>query len=68
MKTQRREFLKMTGLAGLGFLGRGGSKGYAAQPGSCTNSDIPDMPRRIEEYARTRKQPFNMSGYAAPPI
>ena len=68
MNTQRREFLKMTGLAGLGFLGGGSSKGYAAQVGSCGNSDIPDMPQRIEEYARTHKQRFNMSGYAAPPI
>ncbi|QNL52030.1 Gfo/Idh/MocA family oxidoreductase [Olivibacter sp. SDN3] len=59
MHTKRRDFLKLTGLTGLGllsqpFIGK-------ANPGTPTaSSDFPGSPNR--------QQTFNMSGYAAPKL
>ena len=65
MKTRRRSFLKLTGLAGLSIFSDRASKGYAAESGNRGQSDIP---RQIQAYEEIHKQRFNMSGYAAPPI
>jgi hypothetical protein len=55
MKTNRRDFLKLAGLAGAGIAGAGLS-GCAARTGD-------SAPFR---YSHTQR--FNMSGYAAPPL
>ncbi|MHC4476668.1 MAG: Gfo/Idh/MocA family protein [Planctomycetota bacterium] len=65
MKTKRRDFLKLTGLAGLSIFSRGASKGYTSEP---ENPDKSDIGRLNTDYERTHKQRFNMSGYAAPKI
>jgi len=65
MKAKRRDFLKWTGLAGLGVFSECTSKGYAAQTEKLGKADIP---HKIEAYGKSRTQRFNMSGYAAPPI
>lgn len=52
MKNNRRDFLKWTGLAGLGLAGSPLIKGFAPGPG----------------YQEPRKQRFNMSGFAAPKL
>src|SRR5882762_11814774 len=61
MKSNRRNFLKLSGLAGLGLVGGTMVKGYPAHSEhsagpdlSVVNSDHPDH--------------FNMSGYAAPKL
>jgi hypothetical protein len=55
MKTNRRDFLKIAGLAGAGLVGAGLS-GCAARSGD-------SVPFRYDHTQR-----FNMSGYAAPPL
>lgn len=52
MKNNRRDFLKRTGLAGLGLAGSSLMSGLALAP----------------DLQKSRKQRFNMSGYAAPKI
>lgn len=59
MKNKRREFLKMTGLAGFGVAGGGMLKGFGATPDK--NANGADM--RL-----SHPQKFNMSGYAAPKL
>lgn len=54
---QRREFLKATGLAGLGFMGAG----------SVFGQDTEKLPEAIRKY-NGGPQVFNMSGYAAPKL
>jgi len=56
MKNSRRDFIKLTGLAGLGLAGP-----LATTGGSVTSSQQ-DKPKQ------THEQRFNMSGYAAPKI
>lgn len=57
MDNNRRNFLKITGLAGLGVAGGGLLQSFAAEPESVTH------------IARTGSvQTFNMSGYAAPKL
>lgn len=51
----RRDFLKLSGLAGMGLVGAGIS-GFAQ----------PDLDKVLHESKRQRQQRFNMSGYAAP--
>lgn len=52
MKTNRREFIKMSGIAGLGLAGTSGvTTGNSGQ-----------------ELTKSRLTPFNMCGYAAPKI
>jgi len=55
MKNKRRDFLKMTGIAGLSLAGGGIMKSYASES---MNHD----------YEKKRIQHFNMSGYSAPKI
>ena len=65
MKNERREFLKITGLAGLGVLGGSGTGGHASE---ARNDDEAGRGGRIDEAPQPRVQRFNMSGYAAEPI
>jgi len=53
MKNNRRDFLKKSGLAGLGIAGAFSSPGY-------TGVEAP--------FRQTNQQRFNMSGYAAPKL
>lgn len=54
---QRREFLKSTGLAGLGLLGAGGALAGSFQT----------LPHE-STYGNSRIQSFNMCGFAAPKL
>lgn len=56
MKNNRRSFLKFTGLTGLGLLGTGAMKGFAAE-------SVFKQPDEILQPQR-----FNMSGYSAPKL
>lgn len=58
MKNNRRNFLKLTGLAGLSVTGGSILKGFAAEPGHQSNP----------HKAATIDQQFNMCGYAAPKL
>ncbi|SIS95852.1 Gfo/Idh/MocA family protein [Belliella pelovolcani] len=58
MSNKRREFLKISGLAGLGLFGTGMSNFSSAE----------EMERLPELIKRKRVQHFNMSGFAAPKL
>ncbi len=58
MSNKRREFLKISGLAGLGLFGTGMSNFSSAE----------EMERLPELIKRKRIQHFNMSGFAAPKL
>lgn len=58
MSNNRREFLKLSGLAGLGLIGTGLSSFKSAE----------EMERLPEMIKRKRIQHFNMSGFAAPKL
>src|SRR5690625_4688052 len=58
MKNNRRDFLKATGLTGMGILGAGFLRGASAGPSSFLDMSKHDR----------GKQHFNMSGYAAPKL
>lgn len=61
MKNNRRNFLKKSGLIGLGLVGAG------TLPGCTTKSANVNTQNSTEsKYKLTNKQTFNMSGYAAP--
>ena len=65
MKNNRRNFLKLTGMAGLSVAGAGFLKGMTA------GSEKPDQPtdmNLLEQVAKQRSQKFNMSGFGAPKI
>lgn len=64
MKNNRRDFLKLGGLAGLTIAGGGFLKGYANE-GEHTTSDINKL---INSRGTSRQKTFNMSGFAAPKI
>ncbi|MFA6944677.1 MAG: Gfo/Idh/MocA family oxidoreductase [Pedobacter sp.] len=60
MKNNRRDFLKLSSLAGLGIAGGGMLQGFAAET---------HKPNPVDSlYGRSGIQSFNMSGYAAPKI
>lgn len=61
MKSNRRNFLKISGLAGMGLVG-------ACAPEAKNVSNVSNMDKVRELSARTRTQEFNMSGYAAPKL
>ncbi len=65
MKANRREFLKITGAAGLGLAG--GSILNSCAPESMKENNQ-NLPKAIEEYEKSYKQHFNMSGFAAEKI
>lgn len=60
MKSNRRKFLKLSGLAGVGL----------ATATACTSEKkvVSNLERIREQAVRQRKQVFNMSGYAAPKL
>ena len=60
MKNNRRDFLKIGSLAGLGLAGAGVMKGFASE----TEQSNP----MNSMYGHSTVQTFNMSGYAAPKI
>ena len=57
MSNNRRDFLKISGLAGMGLVGAGIS-GFSQ----------PQLDEVLHQSKRQRNQRFNMSGYAAPKI
>ena len=57
MSNNRRDFLKISGLAGMGLVGAGIS-GFSQ----------PQLDEVLHQSKRQRKQRFNMSGYTAPKI
>lgn len=61
MKKNRREFLKISSLAGMGLAGAGILKGFAAEPAE----NLDQISRKL---ARSHIQRFNMCGYAAPKL
>jgi hypothetical protein len=64
MKTKRRAFLKLTGVAGLSWVGRG-AVGHAAE---WPVTDQTDLAQLSKQYQAAHKQQFNMAGYAAPKL
>lgn len=62
MSSNRREFLKLAGLAGVGLAG-------ASMLNSCSSSPQAGSPDPVLAQAKkSYRQQFNMSGYAAPKI
>lgn len=62
MSNNRRDFLKLTGLAGLTLAGTN-------LLGGCTKAESQSQLDRIRSQAKKKyTQQFNMSGYAAPPM
>lgn len=59
MKNNRRDFLKLTGIAGLSVAGTGVLNGIASEPEN-NGKAAPEQAARIQH--------FNMSGYAAPKL
>jgi hypothetical protein len=62
MKTNRRNFLKFTSLAGLSVAGSGLLKGLAAQSETLNKSNNNNY---LQKTAKPYTQQFNMSGFAA---
>jgi hypothetical protein len=62
MKTKRRDFLKLTGAAGLGFI----SKGTIGQAAEWPLADKTDLEQLSKKYQEAHRQQFNMAGFAAP--
>jgi predicted dehydrogenase len=58
MKNNRREFLKRTGLAGIGLVGTGMIQSFG----------VDTKKKQADKTSKNRKQLFNMCGYAAPKI
>jgi hypothetical protein len=59
MHTNRRDFIRVSGVAGAGFIASGLS--------SCRNKRMP-LAHILEASNRVHKQFFNMSGYSAPKL
>ena len=65
MQSIRRDFIKLTGLAGLSIAGGWFSESLAGLHDEITS---PDLPGIIRQYGQSHVQRFNMSGYAAPKV
>jgi len=65
MKNKRRDFLKLTGMAGIGMAGFGVMDRHLSEPDFTYKKGIENEWLKIE---KSHVQRFNMSGYAAPPI
>jgi len=63
MKRKRRDFLKLTGVAGVGIAGGNILKGYASEPDANNKPGLDQISKQLE---KSHVQRFNMSGYAAP--
>jgi hypothetical protein len=61
-RTKRRSFLKITGVAGLGFI----NKGVVGEAAEWPLADKTDLAQLGKQYQASHKQQFNMAGYAAP--
>ena len=57
MKNNRREFIKLTGIAGAGMVA-----------GCSQQSNVTGISGAADPFPQTHRQSFNMSGYAAPKI
>jgi predicted dehydrogenase len=64
MSNNRRDFLKLAGLAGAGIAGSS-LNSFASGPTSPVDAMLP---QQNIEYEQSRVQHFNMSGFAAPKI
>jgi len=64
MKNNRRDFLKLAGLAGLSLPAANALYVQSLEDEKKLN----DLPRHLEEYQKNHTQHFNMSGYGAPKI
>lgn len=64
MKSNRRNFIKMAGLAGLSIPAANVLYSQSLEE----DKNFNDLPKRNEESRKNHKQRFNMSGYAAPKI
>ena len=64
MKNNRRDFIKMAGIAGLSITVA--NELYAK--GQKDEKNFAILPKRIEQFQTNHEQRFNMSGYAAPKI
>lgn len=64
MTTDRRDFLKMTGLAGL-TLAAGNMDSMA---GEIKSHNLTNLPQHSKKLQKSHVQYFNMSGFAAPKI
>ena len=60
MKTSRRNFVKITGVAGTGIIATGMT--------ACNSNEAKPFTSVLEAVKKQHKQRFNMSGYAAPKI
>jgi hypothetical protein len=65
MKNKRRDFLKLTGLAGLGMAGNSVMKGFDPLQDTRKKPGLDVVSKQLE---KSHVQRFNMSGYAAPKI
>ena len=65
MKSNRRNFLKLSGIAGFSLVGANILKAVESPVSKSTNSN-PDSLR--EQAVRQQNQKFNMCGYAAPKL
>jgi len=65
MKTKRRDFLKLTGLAGLGLATGRILKGCTSKKDNNEKQGLAQLSKQREE---SHKQQYNMSGYAAPEL
>ena len=63
MATNRRSFLKLSGLAGLGLVSK-----PLTLTAALDNKDTDDLKHILKQAERGYKPIFNMSGYAAPAI
>jgi predicted dehydrogenase len=62
MSTKRRDFLKLTGLAGISMAGAGAIT-------SCSNAQTqPEKTEQAKASGKNHTQQFNMCGYAAPKL
>lgn len=64
MKKNRRDFIKLTGIAGLGLTAGSIPEGQAPE----MIRREPDAPQTVSEFAKRHSQRFNMSGFSAPKI
>jgi predicted dehydrogenase len=62
MKNSRRDFLKYTGLAGMGLVGA------SVIPGCTSGEDAKGGSGLDQSHAKPRTQKFNMCGYSAPKL
>ena len=61
-KNNRREFLKLTGLAGISLAGAG------IIPACASGGESNDASKKVQSQEKLRNQVFNMSGFSAPPM